>query len=121
VPQDYAVEVCSLFAQLGAQGTSVIFSSGDSGVGSNGDCVSNDGKNTQMFLPAFPASCPFVTAVGSTKGINPEVPTTEFSSGGGFSNYFVSHVLQRPSRRSTDMLRITGCAIVPERCGGVIH
>ncbi|VDC03355.1 unnamed protein product [Peniophora sp. CBMAI 1063] len=86
VPEDYAVEVCNLFAQLGSMGTSVLFSSGDSGVG--GDCVSNDGSETEMFIPAFPASCPYVTAVGGTEGINPE-KAVDFS-GGGFSNYFAT-------------------------------
>src|SRR5204863_7493619 len=43
VPATYACSVCNLFAQLGARGVSVIFSSGDSGVGSS--CQTNDGKN----------------------------------------------------------------------------
>lgn len=32
VPFDYATSVCNLFAQLGAQGVSVLFSSGDDGL-----------------------------------------------------------------------------------------
>lgn len=71
---------------------SLIFSSGDSGVGHNADCTTNDGKNTSTFLPAFPAGCPFVTTVGATKNVNPEIVAVDqvngFSSGGGFSNYF---------------------------------
>lgn len=50
-------------------------------------CVSNDGQNTTKFIPNFPASCPYVTAVGTTEGFNPEVATTSFFSGGGFSDY----------------------------------
>ena len=50
-----------MFAQLGARGVSVIFSSGDGGVGTA--CLSNDGKNTTEFQPQFPAACPFVTSV----------------------------------------------------------
>ncbi|KAH9940766.1 subtilisin-like protein [Epithele typhae] len=84
IPPDYAVEVCHLFAQLGARGSSVLFSSGDSGVGSH--CTSNDGANTTKFLPHFPASCPFVTAVGGTESVNPEVAAG--LSGGGFSDMF---------------------------------
>ena len=86
VPQDYAVRVCKEFCLLGklyfivqlsgpndlfvyllctgSRGVSVIFSSGDAGVG-DGDadpatqqCFSNDGKNKTIFLPQFPASCP---------------------------------------------------------------
>ena len=82
VPRSYAENVCFLYAQLGARGVSVIFASGDSGVG--GSCQSNDGTNRTRFLPVFPASCPFVTSVGGTKGINPE-RAVNFSSG-GFSN-----------------------------------
>ena len=75
---------CSLFAQLGARGVSVIFSSGDTGVGSA--CQTNDGKNTTRFLPQFPASCPFVTSVGGTIYVEPE-QAAPFSSG-GFSDRF---------------------------------
>jgi tripeptidyl-peptidase I len=91
VPESYAKRVCADFAQLGARGVSLTFSSGDGGVG-DGDpdpatqtCITNDGTNRTEFLPGFPASCPFVTAVGGTIHI-PEV-AVDFS-GGGFSNYF---------------------------------
>jgi tripeptidyl-peptidase-1 len=50
VPLDYATSVCNMFAQLGTRGASVLFSSGDSGVG-GGSCTT--------FLPNFPASCEF--------------------------------------------------------------
>ncbi|KAI9745133.1 MAG: hypothetical protein M1818_001411 [Claussenomyces sp. TS43310] len=92
VPFSYAQSVCQGFAQLGARGVSVLFASGDAGVGTEGQCVSNDGKNSSTFLPSFPPTCPYVTAVGATKGFKPEVAAydedNEFSSGGGFSNYF---------------------------------
>jgi tripeptidyl-peptidase I len=64
VPVDFARRVCQDFAKLGARGVSLMFSSGDGGVGDGSSdpsstvCFSNDGKNTSMFLPAFPASCP---------------------------------------------------------------
>ncbi|KAJ7134092.1 peptidase S8/S53 domain-containing protein [Mycena crocata] len=65
--------------QLGALGTSLIFSSGDGGVsGSQSQSCTN-------FIPTLPSDCPFVTSVGSTGGIT-EVGSS-FSSG-GFSNYF---------------------------------
>jgi tripeptidyl-peptidase-1 len=41
---------------------------------------------TTRFTPNFPASCPFVTTVGATKYVNPEI-AAEFSSG-GFSERF---------------------------------
>ena len=56
VPYDYAVAVCHGFAKLGARGSSVVFSSGDWGVG-NGNCLSNDGENRVEFLPIFPGTC----------------------------------------------------------------
>ncbi|KAF4619781.1 hypothetical protein D9613_004978 [Agrocybe pediades] len=93
VPEAYARRVCASFAQLGARGVSLLFSSGDNGVGDGNSnpatqkCITNDGKNTTQFIPAFPASCPYVTAVGGTAHI-PEVAVSRFFSGGGFSNYF---------------------------------
>ena len=84
VPEPYTNQTCSLFAQLGARGVSVLFSSGDTGVGSA--CQTNDGKNTSRFLPTFPAACPFVTSVGGTYHVDPE-EAIPFSSG-GFSDRF---------------------------------
>lgn len=57
VPQSFATSVCNGFAQLGARGVTLLFSSGDNGVGPAADCFTNDGKNTSSFLPAFPAGC----------------------------------------------------------------
>lgn len=95
VPKSYAQRVCADLAQLGARGVTLLFSSGDGGVG-DGDsnpatqqCFTNDGLNTTKFIPGFPASCPFVTAVGGTHFV-PEVGIG--LSGGGFSDYF-----ERPS------------------------
>jgi len=62
-----------------------LFSSGDDGVG-GGDCKSNTGSKAVVFQPNFPASCPFVTAVGGTTSVSPEVAAS--LSAGGFSNYF---------------------------------
>ncbi|KAI0880839.1 tripeptidyl-peptidase 1 precursor [Annulohypoxylon maeteangense] len=107
VPESYARRVCQQFAQVGARGTSLLFSSGDSGVGPYGECISNDGKNTTQFLPEFPPSCPYVTAVGATKNFEPEVVAYRpafvgpdgikrgnYTSGGGFSNYFAAPAYQ---------------------------
>ncbi|KAG2367593.1 peptidase S8/S53 domain-containing protein [Suillus spraguei] len=105
VPYTYATRVCSGMASLGVRGVSLLFSSGDGGVGDgNLDpatqiCKSNDGHNRTMFLPGFPASCPYtaanldqsVTAVGGTVSI-PET-AVDFSSG-GFSNYFARPAYQ---------------------------
>lgn len=82
VPETYSDSSCNLISQLGARGVSVIFSSGDSGVGSS--CQTNDGFNTTRFLPVFPAACPFVTSVGGTTHIEPEEAI--YFSSGGFSD-----------------------------------
>jgi tripeptidyl-peptidase-1 len=89
VPLAYQKRVCLEIAALGARGVTVFFSSGDNGVGPDGLCYSNDGKNTRMFLPSFPPSCPYVTAVGATEQFAPEQasgPTAHYYGGGGFSN-----------------------------------
>lgn len=115
VPKDYATRVCQDFAQLGSRGVTLLFSSGDSGVGSpgsssSGQCMlyndpNNPNNGSPNFLPAFPAGCPYVTAVGATRGLgsssstlsgsfNVEVAAgypngmSKYSSGAGFSNYF---------------------------------
>jgi tripeptidyl-peptidase-1 len=79
IPANYSQVVCNMIGQLGARGVSVLFSSGDTGVGSA--CQTNDGKNTTRFLPTFPASCPYVTSVGGTYQVEPEY-AVDFSSGG---------------------------------------
>ncbi|KAF2971878.1 hypothetical protein GQX73_g1707 [Xylaria multiplex] len=94
VPKSYAVSVCNLIAQLGSRGVTVIFSSGDSGTGSA--CLSNDGKNTTKFQPQYPASCPWVTSVGSTRYLN---ETATFFSSGGFSDYWSRPVWQENAVR----------------------
>lgn len=63
IPESYAKRACAGFAQLGARGISLFFSSGDAGVGSDGTCYSNDGKNTYIFLPSFPTVSPDIQNV----------------------------------------------------------
>lgn len=103
IPEAYARRVCQQFARLGARGVSMLVSSGDGGVGDEdgSGCLTNDGKNTTTFLPAFPASCPYVTAIGATQQFEPEVSAYRapgigpdglkhgfYASGSGFSYYF---------------------------------
>ncbi|KAI0028774.1 family S53 protease [Vararia minispora EC-137] len=83
-----AQSMCDAYAALTAQGVSIIFSSGDGGV---------SGGQTQScttFQPTFPSTCPYVTSVGATSGVNPE--GAAYFSGGGFSNIFA-----RPSYQNT--------------------
>jgi len=77
-PVDYRNRINVEFMKLGLRGVSVLISSGDNGAGCD-----NNGK----FDPNFPASSPYVTAVGGTDGISaPEKVWPEGS--GGFSNTF---------------------------------
>lgn len=64
VPEDFATTVCNLFAQLGSRGSSVLFSSGDDGVG-GGNCETNNGLNQVVFQPNFPASCKAISSSGA--------------------------------------------------------
>lgn len=117
VPKSYAQRVCTGFMTLGLMGTSVLFSSGDSGVGPGGlvdasECKGNVpgtlAYNQTVFIPNFPASCPYVTTVGGTFRQVPEVAVeildennstlSGFFSGGGFSNYFA-----RPSYQNAQV------------------
>merc|ERR1712066_631339 len=79
--------------KLGVRGISVLFASGDSGVyGRTGN--TSDGK----FHPDFPASSPYVTAVGGTDFAEKSIVGAEkawSASGGGFSNHFLAPPYQR--------------------------
>ncbi|KAI9047101.1 hypothetical protein LZ554_009174 [Drepanopeziza brunnea f. sp. 'monogermtubi'] len=83
VPITYARTVCDLFAQVTARGVTILASSGDSGSGSN---CSSTNPSKLLYTPAFPASCPWVTAVGATRYVAPELAVS--FSGGGFSDFF---------------------------------
>ena len=102
--------MCHLFLQFGARGSSVLVASGDNGVGPE-DCL--------LFDVEFPSSCtcyvnhssqalhrreyksltrpcfagPWVTSVGGTQNLHPEVATP--ISGGGFSNFYPRPTYQR--------------------------
>ena len=117
-PREYAVPICDLYAKLGARGVSILSASGDYGVGGPGDC--KDENDRVQFIPTFPASCmsdvissptscthsqaqvtdhifagPYITSVGGTTGILPEVGVD--ISGGGFSNIFPQPDFQKVS------------------------
>ena len=101
LPTNYQQRQCAEFMKLGMQGTSVFIASGDSGVAARGTddgnadgCLGTTGK---VFNPDFPASCPFVSAVGATvlpangnAAADAETAVTRFPSGGGFSNIYAT-------------------------------
>lgn len=103
----YEERQCNEYLKLGLLGTTFLYSSGDYGVaGNGGQCLNADGTfnngSTGIFNPSFPASCPYVLAVGATQvkpgtniitalatGTQPEEACeTVIYSGGGFSNVF---------------------------------
>lgn len=103
----YETRQCAEYAKLGLAGSTFLFASGDYGVAGNlFKCIEPRNKtlnvgNNGIFNPSFPASCPFVTAVGATQlkanrtvrlnstFTSPEVAAeTRIESGGGFSNVF---------------------------------
>ncbi|KAJ7205471.1 subtilisin-like protein [Mycena pura] len=87
--------VCNAAMVLGNMGVSVVFASGDQGSGGLNDTASSCG--TTKFDVAFPASCPYVTAVGATTQTSGTSPENGASlSGGGFSSFFA-----RPSYQNT--------------------
>ena len=100
VPPAYAKRVCQSFAQLGARGVTLIHGSGDTGVGRTGLCLSNDNSKPprREFLTSFPEACPYVTSVGATRDVAPEIVAYNdrngFVSGGGFSKYFARPAYQ---------------------------
>ncbi|KAK0715997.1 tripeptidyl-peptidase-like protein [Lasiosphaeris hirsuta] len=89
VPTPYAKRVCDLFAALTARGTTIVAATGDGGAAGTGEtkCTANDGSGRKMFVPTFPASCPYVTSVGAVFNIAPPLTGADFSSG-GFSTVF---------------------------------
>jgi len=113
--KDWVTRCNEEFGKLALIGTTVLASSGDSGIrGNDDDCLYGDSgigaaikKDKQSktksdeeaadysFVASFPASAPYVTAVGGTEGglVQDDVSdstgeTAWLYSGGGFSIYF---------------------------------
>ncbi|OAA56464.1 family S53 protease-like protein [Cordyceps fumosorosea ARSEF 2679] len=89
---DYMDRVCNEFMKAGSLGITLTLSTGDHGVAANGEtsCYNNG------FYAMWPASCPYVTAVGGTQfGSSGEVVANfqtlnkkYTSPGGGYSWHF---------------------------------
>ncbi|KAI1106426.1 subtilisin-like protein [Jackrogersella minutella] len=98
LPESYQQRQCAEIMKLGLQGTTVVISSGDSGVGGFASPAAPSGclgPQRDVFNPQFLASCPYILAVGSTvlqanatPGVDAEEATDRFRSGGGFSNIY---------------------------------
>jgi len=86
IPKDFCDRLNIELQKMALRGTSVLFASGDNGVGCTNNC---------MLDPNWPASSPFVTTVGgfySTSG----ALTGDSISSGGFSNYYAMPPYQTP-------------------------
>jgi len=81
---EYANRISVEFMKQGLRGISVLFASGDSGVG-------GDDRSCKRFVPDFPAGCPYVTSVGGTTldgWFETGEEVVNDLSGGGFSDFF---------------------------------
>ncbi|KAI0642673.1 subtilisin-like protein [Trametes meyenii] len=96
---EVAHSLCNRFMQLGARGTSVIFPAGD---------LKADAYNSGSSRIAFPASCPYVTTVGGTQGVDLE--TVAPFSVGGFSNIFLRPDYQRQAITSYLSTQVDNCS-----------
>ncbi|EAQ83511.1 hypothetical protein CHGG_09915 [Chaetomium globosum CBS 148.51] len=105
VPLLYARRACAGFAALGARGVSLLFASGDEDVGQDDKCFAHDDQTRKMFLPVFPASCPYVTAVGGTRHWAPEMAWFDarsgFVTGSALATTFPSPSIKNMTCRST--------------------
>jgi tripeptidyl-peptidase-1 len=112
LPIAYTKRQCNEFLKLGLQGHSILFASGDYGVASfAGDGSANGclGPDSKIFNPQYPSNCPYVTSVGGTMLYGDQTvkdaesvmhanlggTATNFSSAGGFSNYFPQPAYQK--------------------------
>jgi len=93
--KSFNLEAC----KAGLRGLTVVVSSGDDGVA---NFVARQDASQCGFNPSYPASCPFVTAVGATQGPEEGKPEVACSSdtngvittGGGFSVTFPTPAYQ---------------------------
>ena len=109
----YIERQCLEFLKLGLQGTTALTGSGDRGTEDQlGECIDWDtgtpNATTGRFASVFPASCPWLTAVGGTQlqptnrtwsegAVFPDETSLEDSliiSGGGFIRHFPAHEYQ---------------------------
>lgn len=117
VPPSYQERECAEYGKLGLLGTTILFASGDDGVaGSFGECTLPDNQTVNgdpegpggiRFVPSWPLTCPFVTAVGATQ-VNPNATVNDpesasaqvIFSGGGFSDIYPLPAYQHDAVKS---------------------
>ncbi|KAJ1323356.1 tripeptidyl-peptidase I [Microdochium nivale] len=82
LPDRYVRRQCHELMKLGLQGTTVIASSGDDGVGNIDSCTVATGHQAVFYTNMF-AECPYVLSVGSTELKKPAAAKHHGRSGGG--------------------------------------
>ncbi|GBE84894.1 Aorsin [Sparassis crispa] len=131
----YMERQCYEYGKLGLMGVTILYASGDDGVATFNDvCLESDGSQAvggPIFNPDFPATCPYVTAVGATQVVSGKSVWESESacedviySGGGFSNVFaipdwqksaVDHYLtEYPPPYPTNIWNATGSRAYPD-------
>lgn len=111
LPLNYVKRQCNEFMKLALAGHSILVASGDYGVGSfPGDgttiggtgCLGPNANGQYVLNPQYPSGCPYITSVGGTMlyanqtvldpesvmHVNLSGTAQNFTSAGGFSNYF---------------------------------
>ena len=110
----------SIAAQkLGLMGTTIVVSSGDDGIAG---AEARGNASNFAYRPYFPASCPWVTAVGATYGpenYGSEVaeqsdghPSGGITTGGGFSNFY-----NQPAYQAAAVAAYVSAATMPPATG----
>jgi len=79
IDKDWSDRLNQEFQKLALRGVSVLFASGDDGVGCDDNC---------HHVPNWPASSPFVTSVGGFVGGSGTSLIADGISSGGFSNFY---------------------------------
>lgn len=101
---DYITRICNEFMKAGSRGITVLFCSGDQGVSG----LNAKSSCPKGYIPIFPATCPYVTAVGATQftGSSNAEEAVQFNfikggtSGGGFSEYYSAPKWQAADTKS---------------------
>ncbi|OAV93971.1 hypothetical protein PTTG_09135, partial [Puccinia triticina 1-1 BBBD Race 1] len=111
-PRSALIRQCEEYGKMALMGITVLASSGDDGVaGHEGKCIGSSQKlenGGHRFAPDFPATCPYVTAVGGSmippgKAWNyPEVALNILDkvTGGGFSDVFPAPWYQKEALKN---------------------
>ncbi|KAJ6478021.1 family S53 protease [Mycena vulgaris] len=117
VSSPFAISLCNAYAQLAARGVSYIVNVGEG-------C-------TPAVNPPFPATCPFVTAVGATNFRPSDTEeTADGASQGGFSNFFkrpeyqdaaVNGYLESTGNTNSTAFNVTGRAVPDVAAIGLVE